>query len=47
LWCRHPVPANEGVLVVGGCFGGSVGGDEVVDGDDRRVVWRGRCVVPI
>jgi hypothetical protein len=32
------VVANEGVLVVGGCFGGSVGGDEVVGGGDGSVV---------
>jgi len=33
-------PAAEGVSTVGGWFGWSVGGDGVVGGGDRRVVWR-------
>jgi len=37
----------EGVSVVGGWSGWSVCGDGVVSGGDRRVVWRGCCVVPI
>jgi len=36
-----PFPMTEGVLAVGGWFGGSVGGNGVVSGGDVRVVWKG------
>lgn len=35
-----PLSATEGVLAVGGCFGGCVGGDGVVGGGDGHVVRR-------
>lgn len=36
-----PFPTIEGVLAVGGWFGGSVGGDRVVGGSDGHVVGGG------
>lgn len=52
MWCRgggvvwcHVWSVSGGLVVRR--FGWSVGGDGVVGGRDRCVVWRGRCVVPI
>jgi hypothetical protein len=36
-----PFPMTECVLAVGGWFSGYVGGDWVIGGGDRRVLWRG------
>jgi hypothetical protein len=44
-WCRGWSIFPVARLVV--VFGWSVGGDGMIGGGDRCVVWKGRCVVPI